>query len=144
MLAVLAPSPCVGKPFTTRASQRHGHVSCMRVRSSLSDEGGLPERFAKGAAAAALSVLLSVGGASARLEGVNKPELLPTGAFTPVIDVAGFLTDGEVCLGLPSAMFDALLRQPRCRRCFAALGGMTSSASLATAGAPDTRACGGA
>ena len=34
-------------------------------------------------------------GASARLEGVNKPELLPTGDFTPVIDVAGFLTDGE-------------------------------------------------
>lgn len=27
---------------------------------------------------------------------MNKPELLPTGEFTPVIDVAGFLTDGEV------------------------------------------------
>lgn len=33
-------------------------------------------------------------GAAARLEGVNKPELLPP-AYTPVIDVAGFLTDGE-------------------------------------------------
>jgi hypothetical protein len=34
-------------------------------------------------------------GASARLEGVNKPELLPT-QYSPVIDVAGFLTSGEV------------------------------------------------
>lgn len=41
-----------------------------------------------------LSVIVCPG-AHARLEGVNKPELLPD-SFTTVIDVAGFLTPGEV------------------------------------------------
>lgn len=35
------------------------------------------------------------GPVQARLEGVNRPELLPSGPTTPVIDVAGFLTGGE-------------------------------------------------
>ncbi len=34
-------------------------------------------------------------GAGARLEGVNRPDLLPKES-TPLIDVAGFLTPGEV------------------------------------------------
>jgi hypothetical protein len=46
-----------------------------------------------------LTLTCTHAGASARLEGVNKPELLPKGEVTPVIDVAGFLTDGEVGAG---------------------------------------------
>jgi hypothetical protein len=42
----------------------------------------------------AVSAALLTGGAHARMEGVNKPELLPK-EYTPVIDVAGFLTEGE-------------------------------------------------
>ncbi|KAK9815943.1 hypothetical protein WJX72_012407 [[Myrmecia] bisecta] len=56
--------------------------------------GRVPERLLQGVAACALSACLCVNGASARLEGVNKPELLPK-SYTTVIDVAGFLTDGE-------------------------------------------------
>lgn len=35
-------------------------------------------------------------GVHARPEGVNRPDLLPQGEFTTVIDVAGFLTGFEV------------------------------------------------
>ncbi|KAI3437659.1 hypothetical protein D9Q98_000109 [Chlorella vulgaris] len=90
----LASAACLG-PSSLRhqpiASQRHtARAPVLRIECS-----NLGQRAASGVAAVALSLTLAAGGASARLEGVNKPELLPPGAVTPVIDVAGFLTEGE-------------------------------------------------
>ncbi|PSC76021.1 thylakoid lumenal kDa chloroplastic [Micractinium conductrix] len=94
LAAVLAAAAPQCRPFVAGQQPRR-QGAAVRVVCSAQERSGVLERAAKGAAAVALSALLAVGGASARLEGVNKPELLPKGEFTPVIDVAGFLTDGE-------------------------------------------------
>lgn len=93
-------------PMVARASVRR---TAPRAAASSSDgpasdapgttrSKALRSAFALGAAAA-----LGVGApaalpppALARLEGVNKPELLPDGPVVPVVDVAGYLTQGEI------------------------------------------------
>ena len=55
------------------------------------------KQLASTAAAVALSLsLLTAAPASARLEGVNNPQLLPPGPPVPVLDVAGFLGKNQV------------------------------------------------
>jgi hypothetical protein len=46
---------------------------------------------------------------SARPEGVNRPDLLPKGSLTPVIDVAGFLTPSEVSVSVTSIALKEML-----------------------------------
>lgn len=90
---------------------------------------------------------------------MNKPELLPKGEFTPVIDVAGFLTEGEVrraathtpqYLSLAAAPLDAAARRRGQRKhsyqllatcnppCTPAGRPHLVSLMRCTAGAPDT------
>lgn len=48
------------------------------------------------ATAASLTILATPLAAHSRLEGVNNPNLLPPGPAVPVLDVAGYLTPGDV------------------------------------------------
>eukprot|EP01024_Parvocaulis_polyphysoides_P002099 TRINITY_DN10647_c0_g1_i3.p2 TRINITY_DN10647_c0_g1~~TRINITY_DN10647_c0_g1_i3.p2 ORF type:complete len:224 (+),score=35.85 TRINITY_DN10647_c0_g1_i3:312-983(+) len=63
-------------------------------RSMCITHANFGERLQKFSAASVLGLALITGRADARFEGVNKPELLPKEQVT-VIDVAGFLTEGE-------------------------------------------------
>ena len=76
---------------------RDGDAGCGKGEDA---RGGLALKFGRAASAAALAVVMSVGvpplAAEARLEGVNNPNLLPPGAPVPVLDVAGYLTPGDV------------------------------------------------
>eukprot|EP00887_Chlorella_sp_A99_P007811 scaffold20.g7811.t1 len=86
------------RPFEGRCRASASSRSvCLSVRVQCTGDRQQERAFGLGqaAAAAALAVALAAGPAHARLEGVNRPELLPPGPVTTVIDVAGSLTDGE-------------------------------------------------
>ena len=76
--------------------------SAPRASAKISSEDSVSETtparsFALALAAGAATLSLMASPSLARLEGVNKPELLPStpGSSTFVIDVAGFLSDGQ-------------------------------------------------
>eukprot|EP00884_Botryococcus_braunii_P001185 jgi/Botrbrau1/11067/Bobra.0302s0009.1 len=94
-----------GVPFTSVSQRRctwrgggHRIQKCTVVAALQSDIKALVQtgsrRICETLLAVSLSACIAVSGASARLEGVNRPELLPA-EYAPVIDVAGFLTPGE-------------------------------------------------
>ena len=72
-----------------------------RALANVTGTGHWPSTWGCASFCGYLTKLLpALSGASARLEGVNRPDLLPK-EDTPLIDVAGFLTPGEVPFLLP-------------------------------------------
>ena len=77
---------------------RRGATAAKRrdnVRVSLTPQE--PPSLSRQVATAALAVALAClpGSVQARPEGVNRPDLLPSGPTTPLIDTANFLTKGQ-------------------------------------------------
>ncbi|GMH44187.1 hypothetical protein BSKO_12121 [Bryopsis sp. KO-2023] len=94
-------SVCVGKPaFVGRRSGK----KCLALRGDVQKSVGFERETAKqpgfagklagAVVGVALGASVFVSGASARLDSVNRPDLLPSEPTT-VIDVAGFLTKRE-------------------------------------------------
>jgi len=100
--ALVAPALSARSAFRIQSTPSP-RLRCLSVRAQGRDAAhhqpsgwqNIIQRAGQTACVVALSASMAVSGASARMEGVNKPELLPQGEFTPVIDVAGFLTSGE-------------------------------------------------
>eukprot|EP00873_Tetraselmis_striata_P019804 jgi/Tetstr1/440068/TSEL_028427.t1 len=89
------PRPVARTRCNAVRSQRWEVRSQPQSASESQRRPDLVQRIGQTACVLALGASMAVPGATARMEGVNKPELLPQGEFTPVIDVAGFLTTGE-------------------------------------------------
>ncbi|KIZ06205.1 Thylakoid lumenal 15.0 kDa protein 2, chloroplastic Flags: Precursor [Monoraphidium neglectum] len=102
MLARQVPSKTVAGCQKQRASVSRTRVAVLAqwsTRADATQERAAPHVLQRVAAAAAAAVvsssMLLAGPALARLDPVNRPDLLPQGQVTSVIDVAGFLTPSE-------------------------------------------------
>jgi hypothetical protein len=84
-------------------ARRRDEIVRRGARDRADDAAAAPvdafDAVKRGAASLALALTLSAHAcapASARLEGVNNPALLPPGPAAPVLDVAGYLTKSDV------------------------------------------------
>ncbi|KAJ7561470.1 hypothetical protein O6H91_03G029900 [Diphasiastrum complanatum] len=90
-----------------QSTRPRGAVECRNVVAVVTEGGGswkdqIGKTLRNAMLVATLSLSVSLCGygfAEARPEGVNRPELLPK-KFTPLIDVAGFLSEGQCIAGL--------------------------------------------
>merc|ERR1712176_354782 len=79
---------------SARASSPNGSSTRWQHRAQERPRRFVPPFVGEIASALLVGATLAAAPASVRLEGVNKPELLPE-QYTPVIDIADFLTEGE-------------------------------------------------
>ncbi|KAG1678486.1 hypothetical protein FOA52_014517 [Chlamydomonas sp. UWO 241] len=85
-------TPTAPSRLAMRASVRD---ASQRTAASPDVSSALASRLLGGLVTGVVSLTLLASGASARMEGVNRPDLLPTGEKVAIIDVAGFLTPSE-------------------------------------------------